>query len=308
MEKNIALIGLGVIGAPIAHILRKKYKDNFYLIATQLRKSLHLLIHYKINNEEFAPKIISSACQLENEIDLIIVCVKNYQLDGAIEDIAEFVGEKTVILPLQNGLCSYDCFCEKFSNNIILKGYIQGPNTEFSGSEIVYKNSGEMHIGDEVNTPIAIEVYNIFNDAGFPVIFENNINYMVWKKWMLNVAGNSVTALTNADYSMFKNSLELQNLCRKTMEEFCRIAACVGVELDNNDIDDVINYYLTYKGGKKTSMLVDVENKRKTENDYLAGYAFKIAKKYNIDAPMIYTLYNLIAIKENIYRDLIERD
>lgn len=55
-------------------------------------------------------------------------------------------------------------------------------------------------------------------------------------------------------------------------------------------------------------MLVDVENKRKTENDYLAGYAFKIAKKYNIDAPMIYTLYNLIAIKENIYRDLIERD
>ena len=126
---------------------------------------------------------------------------------------------------------------------------------------------------------------------------------MVWKKWMLNVAGNSITALTGADYSQFKKYTDLQDLCIKSMKEFLMVANLEGVCLNEEDIKDVIDYYISYNGNKKTSMLVDVINKRKTENDYLAGALLDLAKKHNVELPITYVLYHLIKIKEEIYFD-----
>ena len=300
-EKRIALIGLGAIGAPIADIIWHRYGENFGLIASgKIRQQIENA-NYNIYNKIFSPNIISNLDDFGGKADLILVCVKNYQLDGAIDDIAKFVGEETIIFPLQNGIYSYNFFQEKFKSNVVLKGYMQGPNTEFNGSNISYKNPGTIHIGSEKHIAEAIEVYNMLNESGFPVCFENDINHMVWKKWMLNVAGNSITALTNADYNMFKESNDLKKICRTAMEEFVSIAAHEGVQLNDDDIDDIMNYYVSYNGDKKTSMLVDVINKRKTENDYLAGYALKIAESHNINVPVIYTLYYLMKIKENIY-------
>ena len=80
-----------------------------------------------------------------------------------------------------------------------------------------------------------------------------------------------MTALTGADYSNFKDSPALQNICRKAMEEFLHVSEAEGIRLTNNDIQDILDYYTTYKGSKRTSMLEDVINHRKTENEYLAG-------------------------------------
>ena len=120
---------------------------------------------------------------------------------------------------------------------------------------------------------------------------------------MLNVAGNSVTALTSADYSMFKDVKELQVLCRKSMLEFLQIAEAENIGLTNSDIDDIIDYYVTYKGNKKTSMLEDVLNHRRTENEYLAGELLRHAENIGIDLPIIKTLYTLVDIKEKLYTE-----
>ena len=63
-----------------------------------------------------------------------------------------------------------------------------------------------MHIGNpfDLEKDYASYVYNLLIYAGVNVYLENNIRKMVWKKWMLNIAGNSITALTGADYNQFK--------------------------------------------------------------------------------------------------------
>lgn len=300
--KNIGLIGFGVIGSPIAHILNFYYKDNFHLIAGgDIRKKIEST-KFIINNDDFKPSVISDKNELPDTLDLLIVCVKNYHLYNALEDIKKVISKDTIILPLQNGIFSFNYFAENLPENIILKGYMQGPNTEISENGIIsYKNPGVIHIGSDKHTNVAIMVYNILNNCGFPVQFENNIAHMVWSKWMLNVVGNSVTALTNADYSVFKESPDLQYICKTAMEEFIILAKAENMDLSEKDISDVLEYYINYKGTKKTSMLVDMTNYRKTENDFLAGYAMRLANKHNLKLPMIETLYMLIKIKEHLY-------
>ena len=73
------------------------------------------------------------------------------------------------------------------------------------------------------------------------------------------------------------------------------------IPLSNEDIDDVIQYYVSYKGAKKTSMLEDVLHHRRTENEYLAGTLLKMAEKNHIPVPATETLYLLMKAKEEIY-------
>lgn len=302
-NNKFALIGLGAIGTPIAHKLYNVYHDNFYLIASGVIRSELENADIVINGEDYSPTIISTIGEIQSEIDVLIVCVKNYDLNSALIDIQNIISDKTIILPLQNGIYSYNFFCEHFPKNQIIQGYVQGPNTQKHENLVTYSNPGVMHIGNSGRTsPNCIEqVYNSFKLAGIDVLIEDNIKKMVWKKWMLNVAGNYVTALTGADYSKFKKIDELKQVCRESMNEFLKVAMAERIDLDNNDIEDIINYYVTYKGTKKTSMLEDVLNKRKTENDYLAGNLIALADKYNIEVPITKTLFFLIKIKEKIY-------
>lgn len=298
----VALIGLGVIGVPIAHKLSKAYKDQFVIVASEERRKKLEGAVLEINGEKFVPKIISDRKEIE-PLELLMVCVKNYSLRSALKDIKAVVSKETIILPLQNGVYAYDFFSREFPDNVILQGYLQGPNTEKNGTIMRYTNGGSMHIGDQANSVLdtAAKVYAYLSMAGVEVHLEQDIKKMVWKKMMLNVAGNSVTALTNADYGDFKNSEDLQNLCRSVMAEFVKVAGAEGIILTESDIEDVIQYYISYRGGKRTSMLEDVRNHRKTENEYLSGTIYELAKMHSLEVPIIKTLYSLIRIKEALY-------
>lgn len=300
---KIGLIGLGVIGTPIAHKLYNYYNDDFYIIADEQRKEKLQRKRLKINNEVFAPNIISTKKEINSKLSLLIVCVKNYDLESSLEDFKNVIDDSTVILPLQNGIFAYEFFCNNFIKNTVLRGYVQGPNTKKYGSNTIYSNPGIMHIGktQKDKQGIAHRVFDLLDNAGIDVIWEDNIKKMVWKKWMLNVAGNSITALTLADYSYFNKSEEIQNLCRNAMHEFLLVAQYENVGLMKTDIDDIIEYYVTYNGKKKTSMLEDVLNNKPTENEFLAGDLIRLARKHNISTPMIETLYLLIKIREEQY-------
>jgi 2-dehydropantoate 2-reductase len=303
MNKCVALIGLGAIGTPIADKLYAYYGDNFYLVASGKRRRKLEGNKLFVNGIEFTPKIISNKSELENNVSILIVCIKNYDIYSSIDDIRNVINDETIILPLQNGIESYDFFCREFPNNIVLQGYVQGPNTIINDSEYYYKNPGELHMGNpNKDTYVAAkDAYELLAKANLDVHFEDKIKKMVWKKWMLNVAGNSVTALTGADYSKFKTYPILQQICRDCMSEFLKVAAKEKIELNESDINDVIEYYISYSGNKKTSMLVDVLKKRRTENEFLAGSLLKKAKIYGLNLPITNTLYSLLSIKEAIY-------
>lgn len=299
MERKVALIGLGAIGTPIAHKLYKKNNKKFVLVANEERKKKLLSGSISINGEIFKPNIVSSA----DDIEILIVCIKNYDLEKSIVDFKKVINDKTIILPLQNGIYSYDFFKTNFPRNVVLHGYVQGPNTKKNEMEFTYENAGVMHIGcvlEEENLFIN-QVYEQLKNADVDVCLEKDIKKMVWKKWMLNVVGNSITGLTEADYSDFKREERLQDLCKIAMNEFLKISQIAQIGLDQTDVNDVLQYYMNYSGCKRTSMLEDICNERRTENEYLAGKIVEIAKKNGIEIPVIQTLYYLISIKETLY-------
>ena len=300
-DKYIALIGLGVVGAPLANLLFKKFKKNFILLSS--KELLPTLKNIYINGDYFSPNVVYKKSQLKKRVGVVFVCVKNYQLDGVIKLLHHLINEETIIVPLQNGIYSYDTFRNKFPTNIVLEGFAQGPNTNILKNIYNYQKPGIFHIGSSKDEwkIFAKQIVDEMISANINSLYDENIRHEVWKKLMLNVAGNAITALTGIDYCMFVKSSETQLLCRETMKEFMAVANFLGVGITDKDIEDTIAYFLSFKVSKKTSMLEDVTNLRPTENDYIAGYVYQVAKELSIATPHIETLYNLVRIKEDVY-------
>lgn len=304
-QRYISLVGLGAVGSPLAHLLWKKYGEAFALISSE--DFLPTLKDIYINGEAFTPKIVSKPSDLDKKLGIVFICVKNYHIEKIAALLHTLVDEETIIVPLQNGVYSFDYFSGQFPNNFILEGFAQGPNTQVLKNIYVYQKPGTFHIGTSCaeKRELGKFTFNIMKDAGIECYYDDNIKHEVWKKLMLNTAGNAITALTGIDYCMFEQSKEVQDLCRSTMKEYIKVAAYKGLKLTNEDIEDVMKYYLSFTVSKHTSMLEDVINKRKTENEYIAGYIYRIAKENDIEVPNIKMLYELIKIKEQVYLDKI---
>lgn len=303
IENNIGLIGLGATGAPLADYLFTCYRDKFILLSDKYHEKKLNSGDIRINGRVFNPQVITNPNSDRVRIDILFICVKNYSLEKTCRDISNCIGKETIILPLQNGLYSYNYLRNAFQDNIILEGFVQGPNTKIYGNDIIYQNTGVYHLGKQFSgyKEAAEKVYKILKACGISCILEENIRHAIWKKLMLNVAGNTLTALTGLDYCMFRNSIEAQKICRVVMNEYKFIAASEDVVITDRDIAEVMEYFMEYKDSKYTSMLTDVMNKRRTENEYIAGYISRLAKKNGISAPFIDMLYSIMRIKEDVY-------
>lgn len=301
MDKYVSLIGLGAVGAPLADLLFKKYGKDFILLSS--KNFLFTLNDLYINGSSFNPKIAYKKEQLKKRIGVVFICVKNYQIEAIADLLHRLIDDETIIVPLQNGVYSFDYFRDQFPTNVVLEGFAQGPNTSVMKNIYIYQKPGKFHIGssDSEWQEKAKETVDLMKSASVESYYNEDIKHEVWKKLMLNVAGNAVTALTGVDYCMFEKSTETQQLCRDVMNEFSIVANALGIRITEKDIDDTINYYLSFKVSKKTSMLEDVTNCRPTENDFIAGYISKLAKKLEISVPHIDTLFSLVKIKEDVY-------
>ena len=300
---KIAVIGLGATGSPIADMLYRKYPDRFVLLSDS-RHAERLscgLLH--INGRSFDPDVITPETYSGEKIGVLFICVKNYSIDETADQIADMIDKDTILLPLQNGLFAYNYLREHLPENIVLEGFVQGPNTRIYGNDIVYQNPGVYHLGKNFSgmKDYAKAVYEIIRDAGVPCVLEDDIRHAIWCKLMINVAGNALTALTDLDYVMIRNSAEAQKICRTIMQEYKFVAATEDVLITEADISEAMDYFMTYSESKLTSMLEDVMNRRQTENEFIAGYIKRLAQKNGVNAPFIDMLYSIMRIKEDVY-------
>ena len=300
--KNVAMIGAGAIGGVYSYSLHKLLGDNFAFIANGKRKERLEQEGLYLNGEHFNPKVVSSDEGIT--FDLIIVSVKNYQLQSAIEDMRNLVGENTIILTLLNGISAREDLKEEFKDNHVLYGLAIKIDAVKVGNKITQNSKAIIQFGDKYNKTMSEEVLavkNLLNDAKINnQVFEDMIK-TVWTKWMLNIGLNQVSAISGATYGVIKNTPELLTLVNKSMTEVMEVSKAYDINLGDENWASVQDVIDSLDGDGKTSLLQDVENKRKTEVEYFSGTLIKIAKEHNVEVPVNEVLYNFIKAKERNY-------
>lgn len=294
---------MGAIGCVYGKLLYDTYGDDFFVIASGARKKNLEYNGICLNGVKFTPKVIEPAENKRNA-SLILVCVKNYQLDKAIEDMRNFVDEYTMILPLLNGVTATERLQQAFPLAHVFYGVssvIDAVRTEIG---VTNTNNGFIQFGDKDNVIISPEVTTVnacllhakINAQVFPDMMR-----ILWRKWMMNVGGNQVSSITGASYGKFVTVPEVWQVMRDAMLEVVSLAQKLKIDICESDIEEMKKIVQTLDAEGKTSMLQDVENKRKTEVDYFAGMVIEYGKKLGVPVPVNRVLYQLVKGIEGSY-------
>lgn len=301
--KTVALIGMGAVGTVYGSLLYKRYGSNFAVISGKSRKEKLKKNGFNLNGNTFYPDVVSEG-DSSTKYDLIIFSVKNYQLDEAIEDVRSFVGKNTLLITFLNGVTARSKIYAAYPGNKVFYGLSMKIDAVRTENGVTNTSDGEIHFGEADNTVISEEVQAVadcFNEAGIQNIVFPDMIRMVWKKFMLNVGVNQVTAVTGAAYGKVTSVETNLTLFREAMEEVLAIAKASDIDLREEDIEEFVILMRNFSPDGKTSMLQDVEAKRKTEVDYFSGTVIEMGKKLNIPTPVNHVLYCIIKSLEELY-------
>jgi len=298
---NAAVMGAGAVGSVVLKFLYDTYGDSVYVVAGGERRERFLKDGLCVNNMVFRPLILD--CKSQIHLDLLIVALKNYHLDSALQEIADFIDEDTIILPLLNGISATDTLQKRFPQNRVFYGIVMRTDAERIKHKVTYSTAGEIQLGYQDNTEIREEVAAVasyINKSGINTHIYPDMRKMLWRKWMINIAANPVSLITCAKFKHFAME-DVICLMRDSLTEILEIARQEGICVNEQDIEDVIQILIHYPPEKKSSMLQDLEAERKTENEAFSGKVVELGEKYGILTPVNRTLFHAIRARESIY-------
>ncbi|MDF1516796.1 MAG: 2-dehydropantoate 2-reductase, partial [Lutibacter sp.] len=168
------------------------------------------------------------------DIDLILVCVKSWQLEAAAKEINMVLNEKTMVISLLNGVNNAEVLGAVIDNKHLLGGLCKvvskiedfGVINHLSFEPTVV--FGEL---DNVKTERALLLEKLLLDAGFTTKLAENIQTEIWSKFLFISTISAIGALTRATVGEIIASPQLRKMMRQTADEIVTVAKAKGVYL-----------------------------------------------------------------------------
>jgi len=294
--KKVLLCGLGAVGLTVACRVQKNVPDCLKVLLDENRLGKLQQKPMKMNGEEKVFDYITPD-KKDFEADLVIISTKFDGLDSVLENIKNFVGSNTLILPIINGLKAEEKIAEKYGWEKVLRGYFICHSAERIGNEVTQDGIFKIVFGsdDEIkNSQVARFFETVKIDFEIPV----DILYAKWVKFGLNIVVNQCSCLLKMKFGEMQRSEKFIAFAKNILKEVVELAKCEGVQGCENLVDDVIKALFLMSEDGKTSMWQDIDAGKKTELDIFAGTVLELGKKHNVPTPYNQVFYEMIRLLE----------
>ncbi|MBN2515293.1 MAG: ketopantoate reductase family protein [Deltaproteobacteria bacterium] len=297
---TISIMGAGAMGAFYAGKFSDMDEKCISVMASGERYERLKKEGIVVNNKRYLLPVIKPNDRVP-PADLVIVAVKNHHLQDAIQDMENRIGERTVILSVMNGIDSEEQIGSVYGMDKVLYAVAVGIDALREGNVMTYTTQGTLFFGEARNTVLTERVkrmQSLFDRAGIVYETPDDMIRILWWKFMINVGINQTSAVMRAPYGVFQTSQEARDVMDSAMREVITIAGAAKIRISGEDIENWYSFLSQLSPVGKTSMLQDVEAKRKTEVEMFSGKMIELGKSYGIPTPVNQTLYRIIKVIE----------
>ncbi len=313
MYNSICIVGPGAVGLFLAGLFADK--ASVYLlgrkpVSTELKNKPIILkkqIESTTSHELFnwiEPKDLN---RLPKDTHYWIT-TKAYDLNDAINTLSPFLNANTTVVLCQNGFGIYldAAFIIKRRAPLCRLLISVGLN-KLGALEVEVNGQTKMVLSspDEFSKERDC-IKKILESSDVDLIIETNVALSEWRKILLNLVVNPITALTETRNIEVATNPELRDLAIKILAEASQVAAKEGFsikEISSGGTKSTLEAEIFEKikncGDNYCSTLLDIKSNRKTEIEYIIGRIIKLGKSYNVPTPTLETLYGLVKAKSN---------
>ena len=295
---RILVYGAGAVGGFFGGLLARAGEDvRFVARRAQLEalQSAGLVIDSTLLGRIAIPTSAAPTAGESGSADLILVCVKTHQLAPILDDVASAIHDRTVIVPLQNGVEADEQLSARFPQTVVLPAVVYVGATVEAPGVVRHVAAGTIGIGANrpQDEPVLPVIREVLAKSGQPVHVSRDIQRERWHKLMWNAAFNSVSAVTGREPAELLSHAHTRELVRSIMAEVLAVGRARGVNLKSEDIDEHIAW-TERATGLKTSTMVDRERGKAMESDGLLGVIVRKGCDAGVATPCSAAVYALL--------------
>lgn len=285
------VLGAGALGGFFGGKLLQGGADVTFLVRPGRRAQLerHGLIVKSQDGE--IRKAVRTIGKVDAPYDVVLLCCKAYDLDEAIAAIGPAMGEQSVILPLLNGIRHIDLLKEKFGEKRVLGGLtvinaalLPDGVIQQSQVRINITGIGELdgHRSERCNT-----IKSALERGGIAVDIPDSIIAGMWAKFFGFACNAAIASLTRSRAGAIARSPAGASFVAAMLDECTRVVTAEGFPPPPEIPGMIRGLFAQPDSTYGPSLLIDMEDERRTEGEHTIGDLVHRAGKHGVSAPLL---------------------
>ena len=239
-------------------------------------------------------------------VDVVLCCVKTWQVADAAARMRPMIGPQTVVIPLLNGVEAHTVLADVLGTDAVLPGLcklitmIDGPGHIRHAGADPYLAFGERDGGSSARTQCVAEAFS--RAQGMTVHVSGNIMVQLWRKFMLIAPLSGLGAITRSPVGVFRRLPETREMLIDAIREVFAVARAGGVAVEEAAVEETMAFIDQLPAAGTASMQRDIMAGRPSELHEQCGAVVRLGTQNGVATPVNRFLYHSLLPLEHAAR------
>jgi 2-dehydropantoate 2-reductase len=297
---RIAVVGAGGVGGGFGAALAKAGADVTFIARgahLAAMKANGLKITGGRGETHLVPTVGTDNPADVGPVDIVLFCVKLWDVESAGEHIRPLVGPDTGVIPLQNGIDAPERLVPILGKNAVMGGVAQISAAIVSPGVIQQVGTFMRMIFGEFDgrrSKRAEDFYALCLKAGFDATLSDQILTELWMKFILLASNAGMMALARQPIGKLRDDPDLRPIFLAAWQEVIDVGRAKGVALPPDALEKVMDFTEHAPAAMKASMAVDLERGNRLELPWLSGKVAAMGRELDVPTPTHSMMYAML--------------
>jgi 2-dehydropantoate 2-reductase len=297
---KIAVIGAGGVGGTFGAALAKAGADVWFVARgahLDAMRTNGLRIVGGRGETHLVPTQATDDPAAIGPVDVVLFCVKLWDVESAGERIRPLVGPDTAVIPLQNGIDASERLIPILGAGAVMGGVaqvsatIEGPGVVRQTGTFMKLIFGELVGGRSARGDAFLAMCQ---KAGFDAEHSDKILTELWLKFIILATNSALTAATRTPIGRLREDNEIMALFDAATKEVVVIAQTKGIKLPDNAAGRSRAFIAGAPPAMMASMAHDLIKGNRIELPWLSGKVVAMGRELGVPTPVHSVLYTIL--------------
>jgi 2-dehydropantoate 2-reductase len=289
---RIAVIGTGGIGGPYGASLAKAGADVTFVARGAHLAAMRengLRIEGDRGEAHIRPAHATDNIAGIGTVDIVLCCVKLWDLEAVAGQIRAIIGPQTAVIPLQNGIDAAERLTLILGKEAVMGGMAFVTGTIIAPGVIRQTGTYQRMTFGELDGRVSDRgrrLRDLCEAAGFEGVLSRDIMVPVWEKFILLVPLSGLNALTRLPLGKWRDDPDLLALYEAALHETVSVGLAEGVRLPPDSAQRTLAQMRSMPPHHTTSMGNDLLRGNRLELPWFAGKVVELGRRHGIKTPV----------------------
>jgi 2-dehydropantoate 2-reductase len=288
---RIAVVGTGGVGGGFGAALARAGADVTFIARgahLAAMKSQGLKVQSERGDTHLVPTRATENPAEIGKVDIVLFCVKLWDVESAGQHIRPLIGSDTAVIPLQNGIDAAERLIPILGSGAVMGGVAQisasitEPGVIRQVGTFMRMIFGEF---DGSRSKRGEDFLSLCLRAGFDATLSDQILTDLWMKFILLASNASMMAATRQPIGKLRDDPDLRPIFVTAYREVVDVGRARGVALPADAVDRILDLTGHMPPAMKASMALDLDRGNRLELPWLGGKVVELGREFGVPTP-----------------------